>query len=125
MGKTSEKTETAIKPFDLAFPHDTLTNDRTLTLRQQQDLALEELHQRVNLSADIATRQVRLQASAADMDQTVRRVQELAQSSRADFKISSTHATASGKTTITVQRNNSQLIAIAALVGLLLLLIFK
>lgn len=125
MEKTSEKIKTAIKPFDLAFPHGTLTNDRTLTLRQQQDLALEELHQRVNLSTDIATRQVRLQASAADMDQTVRRVQELAQSSRADFKISATYATASGETTITVQRNNSQLIAIAALLGLVLLLIFK
>ena len=117
--------DTAVKPVAPAVPLDTLSNDRALTLRQQQELALAEFHQRIDLSADIAARQVRLQASAADMDQTVQRVQELAQSSRADFRITSTHTTASGNTTITVQRNNIQLIAIVALVGLLLLLIFK
>ncbi len=96
-----------------------------LTLPQRQELSLFAQRQRIDLEADVARRQVRLQASAADMEQTIQSAQALSRTTRGDFTIRSRHETASGETTITVGSHRNMLVLAAILAGILLLLVFK
>jgi len=110
----------------LALPSGKLVSEfGNLTLRQKQGLALVENRQRLALAADVAARQIRLQSSAVDMDQTIQRVQDLSRSTRADFTVRSTHTTASGETTISVNRNNNLMIILAVAAVLLLLFLLR
>ena len=92
---------------------------------QKQELASLAQRQKIELAADVARRQVRLQASAADMEQTVLHAQTLSRATRGDFAIHSRHETASGETTITVARSTNLLILAAIVAGILLFLLFK
>ena len=96
-----------------------------LTMPQKQELASLAQRQRIELAADVAHRQVRLQASAADMEQTILHAQALSRATRGDFAIHSRHETASGETTITVARSPKLLILAAIAAGILLFLMFK
>lgn len=128
MDDKNENTELAVaRPQPFTFNLDFGDGDAStaLTVPQKQELASLAQRQKIDLAADVARRQVRLQASAADMEQTVQHAQALSRTTRGDFAIRSRHETASGETTITVTRHTNILILAAIVAGILLLLLFK
>ena len=128
MDDKNENTELAVaRPQPFTFNLDFGDGDAStaLTVPQKQELASLAQRQKIDLAADVARRQVRLQASAADMEQTVQHAQALSRTTRGDFAIRSRHETASGETTITVTRHTNLLILAAIVAGILLLLLFK
>ncbi len=130
MDETNEESTTELdvaRPQPFTFNLDLGAGDTAtaLTVPQKQELASLAQRQKIELAADVASRQVRLQASAADMEQTVRHARALARATRGDFAIRSRHETASGETTITVARSSNLLILAAIVAGIILLLIFR
>ena len=128
MDDTSENTKLAVaRPQPFTFNLDFGDGDAStaLTVPQKQELASLAQRQRIELAADVAHRQVRLQASAADMEQTILHAQALSRATRGDFAIRSRHETASGETTITVARSTNLLILVAIVAGIILLIMFK
>ena len=128
MDDKNENTELAVaRPQPFTFNLDFGDGDAStaLTVPQNQELASLAQRQKIDLAADVARRQVRLQASAADMEQTVQHAQALSRTTRGDFAIRSRHETASGETTITVTRHTNLLILAAIVAGILLLLLLK
>ena len=123
-----ENTDLAVaRPQPFTFNLDFGDGDAStaLTVPQKQELASLAQRQKIELAADVARRQVRLQTSAADMEQTVQHAQTLSRATRGDFAIRSRHETASGETTITVARSNNLLILAAIVAGIILLILFK
>ena len=123
-----ENTDLAVaRPQSFTFNFDFGDGDAStaLTVPQKQELASLAQRQKIELAADVARRQVRHQASAADMEQTVQHVQSLSRATRGDFAIRSRHETASGETTITVARSNNILILAAIVAGIILFLLFR
>ena len=123
-----ENTDLAVaRPQPFTFNLDFGDGDAStaLTVPQKQELAPLAQRQKIELAADVARRQVRLQTSAADMEQTVQHAQTLSRATRGDFAIRSRHETASGETTITVARSNNLLILAAIVAGIILLILFK
>ena len=128
MKMDNENTDLAVaRPQSFTFNLDFGDGDAStaLTVPQKQELASLAQRQKIELAADVARRQVRLQTSAADMEQTVQHAQTLSRATRGDFAIRSRHETASGETTITVARSNNLLILAAIVAGIILLILFK
>ena len=128
MDDKNENTELAVaRPQPFTFNLDFGYEDAStaLTVPQKQALASLAQRQKINLTTDVARRQVRLQASAADMEQTIQHAQALFRAKCGDFAIRSRHETASGETTITVARSSNLLILAAIAAGIVLLLLFK
>ena len=128
MDDTSENTKLAVarpQPFTFNLDFGGGSATTALSVPQKQELASLAQRQRIELAADVAHRQVRLQASAADMEQTILHAQALSRATRGDFAIRSRHETASGETTITVARSTNLLILAAIVAGILLFLMFK
>lgn len=86
------------------------------------ELAMVARNRKMDFVHDITVRTVRLQASAIDMDQTLQKAQALIDK-KADFVISSTHETASGRTEITVRRYPPTMWVIVSAVVLLVVVL--
>ena len=92
-----------------------------LPAEKRTELAVVAQNRRLDLAQDVAKRTIRLQASSADMDQTLRTADELSRGS-GDFVITSSHDTASGRTEITVRRHSLFAYLVVAIVGLIVLM---
>ena len=112
----SDTTLTPTANFSIAEP---AVNENVLSLPQKQELALLSGQHRVTLAADVAQRQVNLQASAADMEQMLDVAHRLSRT-RSNYRIRSSHTTASGEAQVEVQRNTT--LTIALVVGAVVLL---
>lgn len=96
-----------------------------LPAEKRAELAMVAQNRRIDLAQDVAKRTIRLQASSADMEQTLQRAHELADQ-KADFVITSTHETASGRTEITVRRYPpTVLILVCAAILLIVVLMMR
>lgn len=110
-------------PFSVDFGSEFIKEN--LPTEKRAELAIVAQNRRMDLAQDVAKRTIRLQASSADMEQTLQRAHELADQ-KADFVITSTHETASGRTEITVRRYPPiVLILVCAAVLLIIVLILR
>ena len=90
-------------PFSFDFGSEFIKEN--LPAEKRTELAVVAQNLKLGLAHDVAERTIRLQASSVDMDQTIRKADELSRI-KSDFVIKSTHDTASGRTEITVRRHS-------------------
>ena len=107
-----------VNPFSFDFGSEFIKEN--LPAEKRTELAVVAQNRRLDLAQDVAKRTIRLQASSADMDQTLRTADELSRGS-GDFVITSSHDTASGRTEITVRRHSLFAYIVVAIVGLIVL----
>ena len=107
-----------VNPFSFDFGTEFIKEN--LPDEKRTELAVVAQSRRLDLAQDVAKRTIRLQASSADMDQTLRTAGELSRGS-GDFVIPSSHDTASGRTEITVRRHSLFAYLVVAIVGLIVL----
>ena len=107
-----------LNPFSFDFGSEFIKEN--LPAEKQTELAVVAQSRRLDLAQDVARRTIRLQASSADIDQTLRTADELSRGS-GDFVITSSHDTASGRTEITVRRHSLFAYIVVAIVGLIVL----
>jgi hypothetical protein len=91
-----------------------------LPAEKRTELAFVAQNRRLELSEDVARRTIRLQSSSIDMDETLRKADELSRI-KGDFIIRSSHDTASGRTEITVRSHSPFIYVILGIGGLILL----
>ncbi len=93
-----------------------------LSDEQKQSVIAKVQDAKIELAKDVAKRQIRLNSSSADMDVTVNTANRLEQGKN-DYKISSNHETASGRTEIQVSRNtNNGMLIVIVIIGIVLIL---
>ena len=107
-----------LNPFSFDFGSEFIKEN--LPAEKRTELAVIAQSRRLDLAQDVARRTIRLQASSADIDQTLRTADELSRGS-GDFVITSSHDTASGRTEITVRRHSLFAYIVVAIVGLIVL----
>ena len=107
---------TAIAPVSLDIGADFIKEN--LPAEKRTELAVVAQGMKLDLARDAAQRTIRLQASSADIDQTLGNAAKLSRG-KTDFVIHSTHETASGMTEITV-RYSPIVWIVVAIVGLLI-----
>ena len=108
-----------VNPFSFDFGSEFIKEN--LPAEKRTELAVVAQSRRLDLAQDVARRTIRLQASSADMDQTLRTADELSRGS-GDFVITSSHDTASGRTEITVRRHSLFAYLVVAITGLIVLM---
>ena len=108
-----------VNPFLFDFGSEFIKEN--LPAEKRTELAVVAQSRRLDLAQDVAKRTIRLQASSADMDQTLRTADELSRRS-GDFVITSSHDTASGRTEITVRRHSLFAYFVVAIVGWIVLM---
>ena len=104
----------------ISFDFGTEFIKENLPAEKRTELAVVAQSRRLDLAQDVAKRTIRLQASSADMDQTLRTAGELSRGS-GDFVIPASRDTASGRTEITVRRHSLFAYLVVAIVGLIVL----
>ena len=109
----------SVAPFAFDFGLEFIKEN--LPAEKRTELAVVAQSRRLDLAQDVARRTIRLQASSADMDQTLRTAGELSRGS-GDFVITSSHDTASGRTEITVRRHSLFAYLVVAITGLIVLM---
>ena len=107
-----------VNPFSFDFGTEFIKEN--LPAEKRTELAIVAQSRRLDLAQDVAKRTIRLQASSADMDQTLRTADALSRGS-GDFVITSSHDTASGRTEITVRRHSLFAYLVVAIIGLIVL----
>ena len=107
-----------VNPFSFDFGSEFIKEN--LPAEKRTELTVVAQSRRLDLAQDVARRTIRLQASSADIDQTLRTADELSRGS-GDFVITSSHDTASGRTEITVRRHSLFAYIVVAIVGLIVL----
>ena len=112
----------AIAPVSLDIGADFIKEN--LPAEKRTELAVVAQNLKLGLAHDVAERTIRLQASSVDMDQTIRKADELSRV-RSDFVIKSTHDTASGRTEITVRRHSPVIWIVLGAAALILLVLLK
>ena len=105
-------------PFSFDFGSEFIKEN--LPAEKRTELAVVAQSRRLDLAQDVARRTIRLQASSADINQTLRTADELSRGS-GDFVITSSHDTASGRTEITVRRHSLFAYIVVAIAGLIVL----
>ena len=108
-----------MNPFSFDFGSELIKEN--LPAEKRQELAVVVQNRRIDLAQDVAKRTIRLQASSADMDETLNKANELAKV-KGDFVIQSTHETASGRTEITVRRHSPVIWIVLGVVGLIVIM---
>ena len=108
-----------VNPFSFDFGSEFIKEN--LPVEKRTELAVIAQSRRLDLAQDVARRTIRLQASSADIDQTLRTADELSRGS-GDFVITSSHDTASGRTEITVRRHSLFAYLVVAITGLIVLM---
>ena len=108
-----------LNPFSFDFGSEFITEN--LPAEKRTELAVIAQSRRLDLAQDVAKRTIRLQASSADMDETLNKANELAKV-KGDFVIQSTHETASGRTEITVRRHSPVIWIVLGAVGLIVIM---
>ena len=108
-----------VNPFSFDFGSEFIKEN--LPAEKRTELAVVAQSRRLDLAQDVARRTIRLQASSADMDQTLRTAGELPRGS-GDFVITSSHDTASGRTEITVRRHSLFAYLVVSITGLIVLM---
>ena len=112
----------SVAPFSFDFGSEFIKEN--LPAEKRTELAVVAQNLKLNLAQDVAARTIRLQASGADMDQTMIRAVELAKR-KGDYVIQSTYETASGRTEITVRRHSPVIWIVLGVVGLIVFLVLK
>ena len=112
----------AIAPVSLDIGADFIKEN--LPAEKRSELAVVAQNLKLGLAHDVAERTIRLQASSVDMDQTIRKADELSRV-RSDFVIKSTHDTASGRTEITVRRHSPVIWIVLGAAALILLVLLR
>ncbi len=112
----------AIAPVSLDIGVDFIKEN--LPAAKRTELAVVAQNLKLGLAHDVAERTIRLQASSVDMDQTIRKADELSRI-KSDFVIKSTHDTASGRTEITVRRHSPVIWIVLGVAALILLVLLK
>ena len=112
----------AIAPVSLDIGADFIKEN--LPAEKRTELAVVAQNLKLGLAHDVAERTIRLQASSVDMDQTIRKADELSRV-RSDFVIKSTHDTASGRTEITVRRHSPVIWIVLGAAALILLVLLR
>ena len=112
----------AIAPVSLDIGVDFIKEN--LPAEKRTELAVVAQNLKLGLAHDVAERTIRLQASSVDMDQTIRKADELSRV-RSDFVIKSTHDTASGRTEITVRRHSPVIWIVLGAAALILLALLR
>ena len=98
-----EKNEVVKKEStELSLDFGTLSLDH-LTPEQQNQIRVLVAQKKFDLALEVATRKVKLDSSKADMDNVINTARSLDQT-KAGFSIHSEHQTASGKTSISVNK---------------------
>ena len=95
-----------------------------LPAEKRTELAVVAQNLKLGLAHDVAERTIRLQASSVDMDQTIRKADELSRI-KSDFVIKSTHDTASGRTEITVRRHSPVIWIVLGAAALILFVLLR
>ena len=108
-----------VNPFSFDFGSEFIKEN--LPVEKRTELAVIAQSRRLDLAQDVAKRTIRLQASSADMDETLNKANELAKV-KGDFVIQSTHETASGRTEITVRRHSPVIWIVLGVVGLIVIM---
>ena len=108
-----------VNPFSFDFGSEFIKEN--LPAEKRTELAVVAQSRRLDLAQDVAKRTIRLQASSADMDETLNKANELAKV-KGDFVIQSTHETASGRTEITVRRHSPVIWIVLGVVGLIVIM---
>ena len=108
-----------LNPFSFDFGSEFIKEN--LPAEKRTELAVVAQSRRLDLAQDVARRTIRLQASSADMDETLNKANELAKV-KGDFVIQSTHETASGRTEITVRRHSPFIWIVLGAMGLIVIM---
>lgn len=96
-----------------------------LTDGQRHDLAKRIIDEKITLDVNERKADQRYGDSTRDMANTVRAVNSLENSTKSDYDVRSSYETASGETNIHVKKNNNTaIIVIAIVIGVVLFLIF-
>ena len=118
---TTTEGNVAVTQFSFDFGSEFIKEN--LPAEKRTELAVVAQNVKLDLVRDVAERTIRLQASGADMDQTLAKVAELDRG-KGDYVVRSTHHTASGQTEITVRRHSPFIWIVIGIVGLLVVTIF-
>lgn len=112
--------------FTLAKPGSLLDEALSKLPKEQQERMLAKaIEKRIDIEAEAKIADLRFQASSADMANTIRQVHALEQSTKSDYTVRADYQTASGKTNVEVKKsNNTVIIVIAIVIGIILLLVF-
>ena len=113
---TTTEVDRSVAPFSFDFGSEFIKEN--LPAEKRTELAVVAQNVKLDLAQDVAARTIRLQASGADMDQTLIRAAELAKG-KGDYVIQSTHDTASGRTEITIRRHSPVIWIVLGVAGLL------
>jgi uncharacterized membrane protein len=112
--------------FTLVKPGSLLDEALSKLPKEQQERMLSKaIEKRIDIDAEAKIADLRYQASSVDMANTIRQVHALEQSTKSDYTVRADYQTASGKTSVEVKKsNNTVIIVIAIVIGIILLLVF-
>ncbi len=113
--------------FSLTQPGSLLDEALTkLPKEQQEKLLSKAIEKRLEIDDDSKRAELRYQASSLDMANTVRQIEETERTTNSDYTINAEYETASGRTKIEVKKsNNTVIIVIAIVIGVVFLLMFS
>jgi len=113
--------------FSLTKPGSLLDEALTkLPKEQQEKLLSKAIEKRLEIDAESMRAEHRYQASSLDMANTVRQIEETERTTNSDYTIKAEYKTASGRTEIEVKKaNNTVIIVIAVVIGIVFLLMFS
>jgi hypothetical protein len=126
MSSDQHNTPARREEFSLAKPGSLLDEALSRLPREQQEKMLAKaIEKRIDIEAEAKAADLRYQASSADMANTLRQIHAIEQSTKSDYTVRAEYHTASGKTDVEVKKsNNSVIIIIAIVLGIILLLVF-
>lgn len=102
--------------LDQAFDH--LTED------QKKALSLKAIEKKLDIDESAKRAALRHQASLVDMENTIRQVQDIEQSTKSDYTIKADYDTASGHTSVQIKKtSNTSIIVIAIVIAVLAMIL--
>ena len=119
---TTTDNKDQVMPFSFDFGSEFIKEN--LPAEKRTELSVVAQNLKLDLAHDVAERTIRLQASSVDMDQTIRKADELSRI-KSDFVIKSTHDTASGRTEITVRRHSPVIWIVLGAAALILFVLLR
>jgi hypothetical protein len=97
-----------------------------LSPEQKQALALKAVEKRLDIDEAAKRAALRHQSSTVDMDNTIRQVQDIENSTKSDYTIKADYDTASGHTSVQIKKtSNTAIIVIAIVIAVLAMILLS
>ncbi len=96
-----------------------------LAPEQRKALMAKAAEKKLDIDEEAKKAQLRYHASSADMENTIKQVRDLEESTKSDYSMHAEYSTASGHTRVDIRKSgNLAVIIIVIVIGIVLLLVF-